>query len=54
MGSSRRRTVRCWRCGHVARRVPGLGRRRMSWWVFNRRGRIGVVGKRRTVQPYGA
>lgn len=47
----RRRTVRCWRCGNKKRRVPGA---RPAWWFdLTASGRLHVVGKRRTVQPYG-
>ena len=48
-----RRTVRCWYCGHVARRVPG-SRSLLFAAALTRDGRIRVVGRRRTVQPYGA
>ena len=43
-----RRRVRCWVCGRTARRVPNSrGLKTLP------DGRMGVVGRKRTVQPYG-
>ena len=47
-----RRTVKCWYCGHRARRVPNLPPTLMSP-LLNRQGRMRVIGRRRTVVPYG-
>ena len=47
---SNRRTVRCWVCGRKARRVPN------ACGLYHRvtpTGRLRVVGRKRTVVPFG-
>lgn len=47
----RRRTVRCWFCGHVARRVPNA--RGLNPDFLDEDGRVKVVLRKRTVVPFG-
>lgn len=48
---NRRRTVRCWFCGNKKRRVPSS--RGLSGAMLDKNGRVSVVARKRTVQPYG-
>lgn len=47
-----RRHVRCWMCGKRARRVQSI--RGLDPHTLDKRGRVKVVLRRRTVKPYGA
>lgn len=65
----RRRRVRCWFCGHTDRRVrsvAGIPRAMLDVWrcapgggplsgdfVLAGDGKVGVVGRKRSVVPYG-
>lgn len=46
-----RRTVRCWFCGYLARRLPSCRGLSPRYWRPD--GRVVVVGRKRRLQPYG-
>jgi len=47
----KRQRVRCWFCGKRARRVPSTSG--LDQYQLTSDGRVGVVGRKRTLQPYG-